>query len=244
VEGFLPEEENEKMKIAKCKIGIGRREFCSVVAGVFASIITSHAHIPPPETFNYIKTNTDLIALIKVRGITEVRAEWYVTNILVSCEVIDVFHGRTTNSLVPLLLHSSYNPRVGTVYYAFLKRDGERNFIRASYWWGIYRVEDWKPLDETKGRRVHHSDACWLLTSDTASRRPYRRKATNTAWPVIHIVASGDSMSRIAKHYYGDSSRWRRISWHNVTVDDQALPIGSKVVVPTINDYEYSFDSE
>jgi nucleoid-associated protein YgaU len=48
----------------------------------------------------------------------------------------------------------------------------------------------------------------------------------------FHYVKSGESLSRIAKNYYGDSNQWVLIKKHNPSINEDALQIGTRLVIP------------
>ena len=49
-----------------------------------------------------------------------------------------------------------------------------------------------------------------------------------------HVVAKGETLSSIAKKYYGDTNEWKKI-WEankNVVPDPKKLKVGTKLVIP------------
>jgi nucleoid-associated protein YgaU len=49
-------------------------------------------------------------------------------------------------------------------------------------------------------------------SAPTASQQPAPFRSEPATPPTqTHVVASGDSLSKIAKQYYGDANQWRRI---------------------------------
>ena len=47
-----------------------------------------------------------------------------------------------------------------------------------------------------------------------------------------HVVAKGESLSSIARKYYGDSKHWKVIANANPKVDQKNLAIGTKLSIP------------
>ncbi|MBV5335581.1 LysM peptidoglycan-binding domain-containing protein, partial [bacterium] len=52
--------------------------------------------------------------------------------------------------------------------------------------------------------------------------------------PRLHTVVEGDTLSKIARQYYGDSQRWPVILEANRTLlkDDRSLRFGLKLIIP------------
>jgi nucleoid-associated protein YgaU len=48
----------------------------------------------------------------------------------------------------------------------------------------------------------------------------------------VHTVASGETLSSIAKRYLGSENAWRTIAKANPTVDPTAMKIGTKLKIP------------
>ena len=48
----------------------------------------------------------------------------------------------------------------------------------------------------------------------------------------FHYVKSGESLSRIAQNYYGDSNQWVLIKRHNPSINADALQIGTRLIIP------------
>jgi len=51
-----------------------------------------------------------------------------------------------------------------------------------------------------------------------------------------HVIEAGDNLSRLARRYYGESCRWRRIAEHNPPHLSERLPIGATILVPPRDD--------
>ncbi|MCI0341830.1 MAG: LysM peptidoglycan-binding domain-containing protein [Planctomycetales bacterium] len=52
------------------------------------------------------------------------------------------------------------------------------------------------------------------------------------ASPRTHVVASGETLGKIARRYYGDEKEWRRIAEANPAVKPQAIRPGDVLVLP------------
>ena len=52
--------------------------------------------------------------------------------------------------------------------------------------------------------------------------------------PRIHVVAAGETLSKIAVHYYGNASRWPDILAANrdVLKNEKSLLVGTKLKIP------------
>ncbi len=50
--------------------------------------------------------------------------------------------------------------------------------------------------------------------------------------PRTHVVASGDTLGKIARRYYGNEREWRRIAEANPAVKPEALRPGDVLAVP------------
>lgn len=64
------------------------------------------------------------------------------------------------------------------------------------------------------------------------SPRPSPRTAP--AGGVLHRVVAGETLSSIARRYYGRESDWRRIVDANPGLDDKHLAVGAEIVVPDV----------
>jgi nucleoid-associated protein YgaU len=61
---------------------------------------------------------------------------------------------------------------------------------------------------------------------------PPSAPAAPAAAPRTHQVASGETLQKIAKRYYGTVNRWRRIADANPGVDPSRLRPGTSLVIP------------
>jgi 5'-nucleotidase len=54
------------------------------------------------------------------------------------------------------------------------------------------------------------------------------------AGPTTHVVGSGDTLYKLAKRYYGDSSKWERIRDANAAALKKGidLKLGQELVIP------------
>ena len=50
---------------------------------------------------------------------------------------------------------------------------------------------------------------------------------------VRHVWKLGDRLSKLAHHYYGDSTLWWVIAWYNLRPTEAHFKIGSIVYIPT-----------
>jgi nucleoid-associated protein YgaU len=202
----------------------------------FVDRLDVNASLPPPESFEEVKKSADLIGLVRIEEVVET------AQIPVNARVVEVFNGRPAPSTVSVVWPRGrelyLEPKVGDVFYVFLKKNAEGAFVQFSVWWTVHRVRE-RTQKEVRGRRIHHSDSYWELNPESAVRYPYTRKPSVSKWPVEHVVESGDSMWKLADRYYGDRTRWRRIMEHNPWIKDQEkLQPGWKISIPSINDYE------
>lgn len=62
-----------------------------------------------------------------------------------------------------------------------------------------------------------------------------RRLGPNTraSKPKIYIVKRGDTLSKIAAKFYGDSKKWKKIADANHIRDPRSLKIGAKIRIPS-----------
>ena len=56
--------------------------------------------------------------------------------------------------------------------------------------------------------------------------------ASTASSETVHTVASGETLSGIAKRYLGSENAWRAIAKANPTVDPTAMKIGTKLKIP------------
>ena len=56
--------------------------------------------------------------------------------------------------------------------------------------------------------------------------------AAATGGETTHTVASGETMSKIAKKYFGNENAWRAIAKANPTVDPTSMKVGTKLRIP------------
>ena len=75
------------------------------------------------------------------------------------------------------------------------------------------------------------------MTSPNQPQRP-EAQGDNTQVPTsrgtTHVVQSGDTLSKIAKHYYGDAAQWHRIydvNREQISNPDLIHP-GQKLYIP------------
>ncbi len=223
-----------------------RRAFTFLfVFGVMARLgdrLDVNASLPPPESFEEVKKSADLIGLVKIEEVVETAP------IPVKARVVEAFTGRPAPSTVSVVWPRSLNatperrlylePKVGDIFYVFLKKNAEGAFVHFSVWWNVYRVRE-RTQKEVRGRRIYHSDSYWELNAESAVRYPYTRKPSVSKWPVEHVVESGDSIWKLADRYYGNRTRGMRILEHNMWIKDPGkLQLGWKISIPSINDYE------
>jgi len=75
---------------------------------------------------------------------------------------------------------------------------------------------------------------------DSNGPRPIAPERPGTAAPTaggasgeqVHVVASGDTMSGIAKRYLGKESAWNAIAKANPNVDPTAMKVGTRLRIP------------
>jgi hypothetical protein len=65
----------------------------------------------------------------------------------------------------------------------------------------------------------------------TSSKTTASTKSTS-GWPKTYVVKSGDTLSKIAAHFYGSSSKWHQIANANNIRDPQKLTVGAKLRIP------------
>ncbi len=70
------------------------------------------------------------------------------------------------------------------------------------------------------------------LAVSTAVLRPSPRTAP--AGGVLHRIAEGETLSSIARRYYGREGDWQRIVDANPGIDTKRLAIGTEIVVPEV----------
>ena len=69
---------------------------------------------------------------------------------------------------------------------------------------------------------------------------PKAEKPASTAAPANQVqeytIVSGDSLSKIAKHFYGDAMKWKIIYEANKTIikDPDMIHPGQKITIPKI----------
>ena len=90
------------------------------------------------------------------------------------------------------------------------------------------------PAGTTPSRPGTLSGISINLPSVTVAPEPPAPAPTVAAEPRIHTVSSGDSLSRISKHYYGTANRWNDILQANKTVirNPDSLTLGTKLRIP------------
>ncbi|MCC6784701.1 MAG: tail protein X [Planctomycetes bacterium] len=71
-----------------------------------------------------------------------------------------------------------------------------------------------------------------VLATSTAVPRPSPRTAP--AGGVLHRIAEGETLSSIARRYYGRENDWQRIVDANPGIDTKRLAIGTEIVVPEV----------
>ncbi len=208
-----------------------------------ASCPGATATIPPPESFEQIKSAADSIALVRVETVEATNA------VPVKATVVQRFKGEPAHGVINIAWAESLstkrgekywlNPKVGEVFYAFLKRNGMGAFSHASAQWSYYRVREAQKEEDNRGPKIYHHDCYWVLDGVSAVRFPYLRQPNVSKWPVEHTVKAGDSLWNLAEKYYGDHSRWKRIHESNGWITDPAkLQVGSKLSIPNISDCE------
>jgi len=74
-------------------------------------------------------------------------------------------------------------------------------------------------------------DTQWAKTEQPATAAPRQTAAPTERW---HDVVSGDSLSKLAAHYYGDGKQWMRIfeANRNILTDPDRIKIGQKLRIP------------
>jgi nucleoid-associated protein YgaU len=58
-------------------------------------------------------------------------------------------------------------------------------------------------------------------------------RSTPTATETTHTVASGETMSSIAKRYFGSENKWTLIAKANPSVDPSSMKVGAKLRIPS-----------
>ena len=69
-------------------------------------------------------------------------------------------------------------------------------------------------------------------TASTASSRNTGNTATASASGGTHTVAKGETLSSIARKYYGDSKLWKSIANANPKINPNSLAVGDKLTIP------------
>ena len=72
------------------------------------------------------------------------------------------------------------------------------------------------------------------VVSGSSSTAPAPKDAPAAAEPRTYVVAGGDSLSKIAKKFYGDANAWRRIYEANkdVVKNPDVIQPGWKLRIP------------
>lgn len=213
-----------------------------LVGLLWGSCPVAEGFTPPPQSFEEIKPVADLIGLVRIESVEADGGP-------VKATVVERFKGEPAHGTIgitwPQTLNPNQgekyylNPKVGEIFYAFLRRTEPSAFCHASAQWSFYRVREAASAKEIRGYRIYHHDCYWELAPDSACRIPYAQKTAISKWPVEHLVKSGDSFWRLAQKYYGDASRWRRIAAGNPSLGDpDKLKVGLKLAIPSISDYD------
>lgn len=65
-------------------------------------------------------------------------------------------------------------------------------------------------------------------------KKPAKSKTQSTAGGRTYVVKKGDTLSEIAKKFYGDSTQWKKIYNANKSriKDPKKLQVGTKLVIP------------
>jgi len=217
--------------------------YCSLLVGLlWGSCPVARGFTPPPDSFEEIKPKADLIGLVKIESVEADAGP-------VKARVVERFKGEPARGTIGIAWPQTLNPKqgekyylspkVGEIFYAFLRKTEPGVFCNASVQWSFYRVSEAPSERESRGYRIYHHDCYWELDLDSASRFPYAQTTEFTKWPVEHVVKNGDSLWKLAEKYYGYASRWRRIWEGNPSITDPAkLTVGSRISIPSISDYE------
>lgn len=85
------------------------------------------------------------------------------------------------------------------------------------------------PPDNAADTRVTTPPPPPESSGKTAKSAPARATSGRT-----HVVAKGDTLSSIARKYYGDSSKWKTIfnANRNRIADPNRLTVGTKLIIP------------
>lgn len=81
---------------------------------------------------------------------------------------------------------------------------------------------------------VPERDTSPVRTDDDLPRDPQGRQSDTSPVPVaFHTVAKGETLSRIAKRYLGDTKRWPELVAVNGGLDPARLRVGQRIAIPT-----------
>lgn len=69
-------------------------------------------------------------------------------------------------------------------------------------------------------------------TPPPAARTTTPEAPAATAGGVTYTVQKGDTLSKIARDHYGDQSKWKKIAAANPGINENAIKVGQKIVIP------------
>lgn len=87
----------------------------------------------------------------------------------------------------------------------------------------VINLLEYRAEDLTEFRGIQPGKVTSSKTTTTKSK---------SGWPKTYVVKSGDSLSKIAAHFYGQSSKWHIIANANNIRDPQKLKVGAKLRIP------------
>jgi nucleoid-associated protein YgaU len=95
-----------------------------------------------------------------------------------------------------------------------------------------------EPMDDNAGYVSSADDGVVVVTppqypaDDEGFTAPPIDDTPPRSTPVMHTAGKGDTFWSLSRKYYGDPKQWRRIQEANPSIKHNAIPIGTKIVIP------------
>jgi len=95
-----------------------------------------------------------------------------------------------------------------------------------------FHVENGKAVLTATAPTEHMKDRAWDEIKKVDSNYSHLQHNTSVGRGGMYVVKSGDSLSKIAKSYYGDANNYKKIAEANNISDPDKIQAGQQLKIP------------